>query len=124
SALVTRGLVEMTRFAVALGADGATFAGLAGLGDLITTCFSRHGRNRLVGERLASGEGLGAIQASMSKVAEGVNTARAVHERAGRMGIDVPIMTEVYRVLYEGKAPLAAVRDLMQRSPRGEEWPT
>jgi glycerol-3-phosphate dehydrogenase (NAD(P)+) len=124
SALVTRGLVEMTRFAVALGADGATFAGLAGLGDLITTCFSRHGRNRLVGERLARGEGLAAIQASMRKVAEGVNTARAVHERAGRMGIDVPIMTEVYRVLYEGKAPLAAVRDLMQRSPRGEEWPT
>jgi glycerol-3-phosphate dehydrogenase (NAD(P)+) len=120
AALLTRGLAEMTRFGVALGAEAATFAGLAGLGDLITTCYSPHGRNRLVGERLAKGETLSAILASMSKVAEGVTTTRAVHERAIRMGIDMPITAEVYRVLYEGKKLRAAFNDLMLRAPRRE----
>jgi glycerol-3-phosphate dehydrogenase (NAD(P)+) len=124
AALLTRGLAEMTRFGVALGADAQTFAGLAGLGDLITTCISPHGRNRRVGERLARGEKLANILAGMSMVAEGVYTARSVHERAGRMGIDMPITAEVYRVLYEGKDPRAAVNDLMLRSPKGERWPT
>ncbi len=120
AALLTRGLAEITRFGVALGAEAATFAGLAGLGDLITTCFSPHGRNRQVGECLAHGESLAAILSSMGKVAEGVTTARAVHDRAGRMGIDMPITAEVYRVLYEGKHPRDAVNDLMLRSPKGE----
>jgi glycerol-3-phosphate dehydrogenase (NAD(P)+) len=120
AALLTRGLAEMTRFGVALGAEAATFAGLAGLGDLITTCFSPHGRNRLVGQRLARGETLAEILAGMGKVAEGVTTARAVHDRAGRMGIDMPITAEVYRVLYEGKHPRDAFNDLMLRSPKGE----
>ncbi len=120
AALLTRGLAEITRFGVALGAESATFAGLAGLGDLITTCFSPHGRNRQVGERLAHGESLPVILASMGKVAEGVTTTRAVHDRAGRMGIDMPITAEVYRVLYEGKHPRDAVNDLMLRSPKGE----
>ncbi len=124
AALLTRGLAEMTRFGVALGAEAATFAGLAGLGDLITTCFSRHGRNRMVGERLAKGEKLADVLAGMRMVAEGVYTARSVHERAARMGIDMPITAEVYRVLYEGKEPRAAVNDLMVRSPKGERWPT
>jgi glycerol-3-phosphate dehydrogenase (NAD(P)+) len=119
-ALLTRGLAEMTRFGVALGAEAATFAGLAGLGDLITTCFSRHGRNRLVGERLAHGERLPDILKSMENVAEGVTTAQAVYHRACRMGIEMPITTEVYRVLYEGKNPRDAVNDLMVRSPKGE----
>src|SRR5262249_53703543 len=78
--LLTRGLAEMTRFGVALGAEAPTFAGLAGLGDLITTCFSPHGRNRQVGERLAHGEALADILGSMGKVAEGVTTTRAVHD--------------------------------------------
>jgi glycerol-3-phosphate dehydrogenase (NAD(P)+) len=120
SALLTRGLVEMTRFGVALGAQAATFTGLAGLGDLITTCISPHGRNRRVGERLARGQTWAEIQASMAMVAEGVYTARSVHERAGHMGIDMPITAEVYSVLYEGKSPQAAVRDLMVRLPRDE----
>lgn len=120
SALLTRGLVEMTRFGVALGAEPQTFHGLAGLGDLITTCISRHGRNRQVGERLARGEKPADILASMHKVAEGVYTTRSVYQRAGRMGLEMPITTEVYRVLYEGKAPLAAVNDLMLRQPRSE----
>jgi glycerol-3-phosphate dehydrogenase (NAD(P)+) len=121
SALVSRGLVEMTRFGVALGADPRTFAGLAGLGDLITTCVSRHGRNRGFGQRVGRGERPADVLAGMAMVAEGVYTARSVHERAGQMGVDMPITSEVYRVLYEGKDPRTAVSDLMLRSPKGEE---
>jgi glycerol-3-phosphate dehydrogenase (NAD(P)+) len=121
SALLTRALVEMTRFGVASGADPATFAGLAGLGDLITTCVSPHGRNRRVGERLGRGEKLDDILASMPQVAEGVYTARSIHLRAANIGIELPIMSGVYRVLYENKPPLAAVQDLMLRQPK-KEW--
>jgi glycerol-3-phosphate dehydrogenase (NAD(P)+) len=110
----------MARFGVALGAEQPTFFGLAGLGDLITTCVSRHGRNRRVGERLARGEKLAQILASMDMVAEGVYTTRSVHEKAARMGIEMPITAEIYRVLYEGKDPLAAVNDLMLREPKSE----
>ncbi|MCS6849970.1 MAG: NAD(P)-dependent glycerol-3-phosphate dehydrogenase [Gemmataceae bacterium] len=120
AALLTRGVVEMARFGVALGAEHATFFGLAGIGDLITTCISRHGRNRHVGERLARGEKLADILASMSMVAEGVTTTRSVYEKATLMGISMPITTEVYRVLYEGKDPRAAVSDLMLRAPKEE----
>jgi glycerol-3-phosphate dehydrogenase (NAD(P)+) len=117
SALITRGLVEMARFGVALGAEHATFFGLAGLGDLMTTCFSPHGRNRRVGQRLAAGEALDDILVSMAMVAEGVYTTRSVFARARSMGVEMPILAEVYRVLYEGKAPLQAVTDLMLRRP-------
>ncbi len=120
SALLTRGLAEMTRFGVALGAETDTFIGLAGVGDLITTCVSRHGRNRLVGERLGRGEKLAEIVRNMPKIAEGVYTARSVHDRAARMAIEMPITTEVYRVLYEDKDPRLAVSDLMMRQPRPE----
>jgi glycerol-3-phosphate dehydrogenase (NAD(P)+) len=120
SALLTRGLAEIARFAVALGADAATFTGLAGIGDLITTCVSRHGRNRYVGERLARGDRAADILAGMTMVAEGVYTAQSVHERATQMSIDMPITTEVYRVLYENKDPRRAVTDLMLRSPKEE----
>jgi glycerol-3-phosphate dehydrogenase (NAD(P)+) len=123
SALITRGLAEMTRFGVALGAEASTFVGLAGLGDLVTTCISKHGRNRSVGVRLAQGERLADILAGMSMVAEGVTTTRAVHDRAARMGIDVPITAAVYRVLYEGTDPRDAVTELMLRSLKGERWP-
>jgi glycerol-3-phosphate dehydrogenase (NAD(P)+) len=120
AALMTRGLVEMARFGVALGARHETFFGLAGMGDLITTCVSSHGRNRQVGLRLAQGEKLPQILASMSMVAEGVYTARSVHDRAEKMGIELPITHEVFRVLYEDKEPLQAVNDLMLREPKGE----
>lgn len=120
SALLTRGLVEMARFGVALGAHHETFFGLAGLGDLITTCVSRHGRNRRVGERLGRGERLADISASTPQVAEGVFTARSVHQRATGMGIDLPIVAEVYRVLYEEKSPREAVTSLMLRQPKRE----
>jgi glycerol-3-phosphate dehydrogenase (NAD(P)+) len=118
---MTRGLAEMARFGVALGAERATFSGLAGLGDLITTCISRHGRNRHVGERLGRGEKLAGILASMSMVAEGVATTRSAHDRALQLDIDMPITAEVYRVLYEDKDPRLAVTDLMLREPRGED---
>lgn len=121
AALLTRGLAEMTRFGVAHGAEPQTFMGLAGVGDLITTCVSRHGRNRHVGERLACGERWADIRAGMRMVAEGVFTAHSVHDRARQMGIDMPITAEVYRVLYEGKDPRAAVDALMLRSPKGEK---
>jgi glycerol-3-phosphate dehydrogenase (NAD(P)+) len=122
AALLTRGLVEISRFGVALGAEHQTFFGLAGLGDLITTCISRHGRNRKVGELLARGQPLDAILKGMRMVAEGVYTARSVYEKANRMGIDMPITSAVHRVLYEGKAPAQAVRDLMLREPRSEKF--
>jgi glycerol-3-phosphate dehydrogenase (NAD(P)+) len=121
AALITRALVEMTCFGVAHGAEPATFIGLAGMGDLITTCTSRHGRNRMVGERLGRGEKKDAILAGMSMVAEGVWTAQSVWERANRMGIDMPLAAEVYRVLYEDKDPRASLDDLMLRRPRAEK---
>jgi glycerol-3-phosphate dehydrogenase (NAD(P)+) len=124
AALVTRGLVEMARFGIALGAEHATFYGLAGVGDLMTTCFSPHGRNRRVGQRLATGESLADILASTTMVAEGVYTTRSVYERTRTMGVEMPILTEVYRVLYEGKAPLQAVTDLMLRRLAREQPPT
>jgi glycerol-3-phosphate dehydrogenase (NAD(P)+) len=120
SALLTRGLVEMTRIGVALGARAETFTGLAGLGDLITTCVSPHGRNRRLGERLARGERWDEIRAGMAMVAEGAFTAHSVHDCARSLGIELPITAEVYRVLYEGKDPRAAVEDLMLRQPRRE----
>jgi glycerol-3-phosphate dehydrogenase (NAD(P)+) len=120
AALLTRGLVEMARFGVALGAEHETFFGLAGVGDLITTCVSRHGRNRRVGECLGRGEQLADVVGRTNMVAEGVYTTRSVYDRSRRMGIDMPITAEVHRVLYEGKEPLRAVNDLMLRSPKGE----
>jgi glycerol-3-phosphate dehydrogenase (NAD(P)+) len=119
AALLTRGLVEMTRFGVACGAEPATFQGLAGMGDLITTCFSPHGRNRRVGYRLGKGEPLADVLAG-PQIAEGVFTSRSVHERTARSGIEAPIMTAVYQLLHEGKAPRAAVQDLMTRSQKHE----
>lgn len=120
AALLTRGLAEMARFGVALGAEASTFSGLAGMGDLITTCMSRHGRNRQVGLRLAQGEKPHAILGSMTMVAEGVFTAKSVHDKARQLGISTPITAEVYRVLYDNKDPRAAVNDLMLREPTSE----
>ncbi len=119
AALLTRGLVEMTRFGVAHGADPATFAGLAGLGDLITTCFSPHGRNRRVGERLAKGETLQTVTAG-PQVAEGVYTSQSVFDRTARMGVETPIMAGVYEVLYRGRPPRDAVQALLSRSQKRE----
>lgn len=120
SALMTRGLVEMTRFGTTLGAEAQTFVGLAGMGDLVTTCASPYGRNRKVGERLGGGETLSQVLESMDAVAEGVWTTRSVHELAEQRGIEMPITAEVFRVLFEDKSPEEATNSLMLRPPRGE----
>lgn len=120
SALLCRGLAEMARFGIAFGAEHATFFGLAGMGDLITTCISPHGRNRRVGYRLGKGEKLGEILASSPMVAEGVTTARSVWERTQKMGLDMPVMSAIYRVLYEDQSPFEAVDQLMSRRPKTE----
>lgn len=120
AALLTRGIVEITRFGVTLGAEPETFSGLAGLGDLITTCFSGFGRNRRVGERLGQGQPLPQILAELHGVAEGVTTCRSVYDLCLARGIETPIITEVYRVLFEGKSPVDATQSLMLRRPRAE----
>ena len=120
AALLTRGIVEISRFGVALGAEPETFAGLAGIGDLITTCFSGYGRNRRVGERLGQGATLAQVLSEIHGVAEGVATCKSVHGLAQQRGIEMPIITEVYRVLFEGKSAEAATNSLMLRPPRAE----
>jgi glycerol-3-phosphate dehydrogenase (NAD(P)+) len=120
SALLTRGLVEMSRFGTELGAHEETFSGLAGIGDLMTTCFSRHSRNRHVGECLGRGEPLDQIVAQMAGIAEGITTTRGVHDLARNKGIEMPITAEVFSVLFEGKSPLAATSSLMMRPTRDE----
>lgn len=120
AALMTRGLVELTRFGSAFGADPNTLFGLAGIGDLITTCVSPFSRNRHVGERLGQGDSLDEILAGMSAVAEGVRTTRSVHELAQKHNVDMPITREVFAVLFDGKSPQSATESLMVRPPRGE----
>ncbi|MSR57255.1 MAG: NAD(P)-dependent glycerol-3-phosphate dehydrogenase [Planctomycetaceae bacterium] len=120
AALLTRGIVEIQRFGVTLGALPETFAGLAGIGDLMTTCFSGFGRNRQVGERLGQGAKLSDVLAEIRGVAEGVTTCRSVHDLSKSRGIDMPICTEVYRVLFEGQSPAAATDSLMMRPLRSE----
>jgi len=122
SALVTRGLVEMVRLASKLGAKKQTFAGLAGMGDLITTAFSPHGRNRAVGQRLGEGQTLQRIMRETEKVAEGVGTTQAVMKLARKHRVDMPIAREVHDMLFEGKDAQKALRSLMTRSSKTESW--
>ena len=121
SALVTRGLVEITRLGVAMGARPETFQGLAGLGDLITTCVSPEGRNRTVGERIGKGRRLEDILAGMDSVAEGVPTTRSVLQLARRYDVEMPITEAVHAVLFEEKDVLQAISELMTREPK-PEW--
>lgn len=120
AALITRGLVEITRLGVAMGGHRATFSGLTGLGDLITTCISPYGRNRHVGLEVGRGKKLKEVLGGMEQVAEGVYTTRSVKLLAEKYGVDMPICREVYSVLYEGKDPHRAVSDLMVRAPKAE----
>ena len=120
AALVTRGLVEITRLGVAMGAAPETFSGLAGLGDLITTCVSPEGRNRTVGERIGKGQKLSEILSHMDSVAEGVPTTRSVMQLARKHHVEMPITAAVHAVLFEDKDVLAALSDLMTRDPKAE----
>lgn len=120
AALCTRGLAEMARLGVALGARRETFFGLSGVGDLIVTAFSQHSRNRGFGERLGRGETPEQISGSTPMVAEGVRTAKSAWQLAQRHGVDVPITREAYAIIYEGKPPKQAVKDLMTREAKPE----
>ena len=120
AALITRGLSEMTRLALAEGARPETLMGLAGLGDLVLTCTGGLSRNRRVGQELGRGRSLEEVLAGMKEVAEGVKTTRAVMLLAARLGVEMPITSEVHAVLYEGKAARAACEELMSRPLRGE----
>ncbi len=121
AAFVTRGLAEIARLGVAAGAQPLTFAGLAGLGDVIATCASRLSRNRYVGEQLALGSSWPQIRASMDNVAEGVNAAEAALKLARQFDVEMPITETTFRILHEGLSPREAATELMQR-PVGSEW--
>jgi glycerol-3-phosphate dehydrogenase (NAD(P)+) len=120
AALVTRGLAELTRLGVALGGEPLTFAGLAGLGDLVATCTSAQSRNRTVGFELGRGRALDDVVAEMNMVAEGVRSTGAVLELAARVGVEMPIATIVGAVLYEGRRPADLVPELMLREAKPE----
>lgn len=124
AALVTRGLVEISRLGVAMGAQEATFSGLAGLGDLITTCVSPEGRNRHVGEQIGKGRKLADILGEMASVAEGVPTTRSVYELARLYKVEMPITQSVHDVLFDGKDVLTALSELMSRVPKPERTNT
>jgi glycerol-3-phosphate dehydrogenase (NAD(P)+) len=121
-ALMTRGLAEMVRLGRKLGADPLTFSGLSGVGDLITTCISKHSRNRYVGEQLGLGRKLPDILGSMAMVAEGVKTTKSAFELAKIHNVEMPITTQMYNILFEEKEPAKAVNDLMTRSLKPEIW--
>jgi glycerol-3-phosphate dehydrogenase (NAD(P)+) len=120
AALLTRGQAEMARLGVALGGQRETFNGLSGIGDLVVSCISRHGRNRLVGERIGRGEKLDQILLGIPGVPEGVLTCKAVVELAREAGVEMPISVEIHAVLFEGKDPRRAVADLMMRQQKDE----
>lgn len=120
AALVTRGLQEMRRLGVMLGASQDTFSGLAGIGDLVVTCMSRHSRNRSVGVRIGRGETLDEVIKSMDMVAEGVKTTKSVHGWAEKLNVDMPITNAVYKVLFENMDPRQGVYQLMTREQKEE----
>jgi len=120
AALITRGQVEICRLGEALGANPRTFAGLAGIGDLIVTCMSHHSRNRFVGEQIGKGKTLDEVLANMKMVAEGVPTAHSTYELAKKNGVEMPIVNAVYEVLFKQKNPRDAIEALMVRELRAE----
>jgi glycerol-3-phosphate dehydrogenase (NAD(P)+) len=122
AALITRGLAEIRRLGEVLGANAQTFAGLSGLGDLIVTTMSRHSRNRFVGEEIGKGRPVREILAGMNMVAEGVDTTRSAHELALKHKVEMPIVREMYEILFNGKDPVQATQDLMTREAKNEVW--
>jgi glycerol-3-phosphate dehydrogenase (NAD(P)+) len=120
ASLVTRGLYELSKFGIKMGANPVTFSGAAGMGDLIATCISRHSRNRSVGERLAGGEKIKEITSSMYMVAEGIKTTEAVYNISKKLGIEVPITETIYEIIYRDLSPLESVNKLMTRKFKAE----
>ncbi|MEO0587547.1 MAG: NAD(P)H-dependent glycerol-3-phosphate dehydrogenase, partial [Planctomycetota bacterium] len=120
SALLSRGLAEITRLGVAMGAKRETFFGLSGVGDLATTCFSPTGRNRSCGEQLGKGRKLDAVLADIPGIVEGVATTKAVVQLADRYRVEMPITQGIHAVLFEGLDPLDGITALMTRNPKAE----
>jgi len=121
AALVTRSLAELIRLGTAMGGNLRTFHGLSGAGDLILTCFSKHSRNRRVGEQLGCGRPLQQITSSMQMVAEGIPTAKSAYECARKLKIETPIIDQVYALLYEGKSAVRAMQELLEREQKPEQ---
>ncbi|MBR9977291.1 MAG: NAD(P)-dependent glycerol-3-phosphate dehydrogenase [Bacteroidetes bacterium] len=122
AALITRGLAEIRRLGVELGADPHTFAGLSGLGDLIVTTMSQLSRNRFVGQEIGKGRPVKEVLDSMSMVAEGVDTARAAYELSRKHDVEMPIIRQMYEILFNEKDPVQATQDLMTREAKNELW--
>ncbi|TAL70068.1 MAG: NAD(P)H-dependent glycerol-3-phosphate dehydrogenase [Bacteroidetes bacterium] len=122
AALITRGLAEITRLGVAIGANTITFSGLSGLGDLFVTCNSKLSRNRFVGEQIGLGKNLKDIQKSMEMVAEGIQTTESAYFLAKKHIVEVPIIEQMYQILFKGKKPAKAIEDLMTRQSKREWW--
>ena len=122
AALITRGLAEITRLGQAMGADPLTFAGLAGMGDLILTATGNLSRNRALGIAIARGETLDGFRAAHRSVAEGANTSRAAAALAERVGVEMPITANVCAILFNGKPPRESVGELMERDLKAEQW--
>jgi len=122
AALVTRGIAEIRRLGLAMGARASTFAGLAGIGDLVVTCMSRHSRNRALGEAIGQGKRLEEALEETHMVAEGVRTTESIHFLAKRKGIEMPITEAVYAVLFENEQPHDMMKRLMTRSAKRENW--
>lgn len=120
AAIMTRGIYEITKLGAKMGAQPITFAGLSGMGDLIVTCMSHYSRNRFVGEEIGKGRSVADVLSGMVMIAEGVPTAKSVHQLAQKHHIEMPMAEEVYRVLFEDKNPRQATLDLMGRDTRGE----
>lgn len=121
AAIMTRGIAEISRLGIAMGAKPETFSGLSGMGDVIVTCMSKHSRNRYVGEQVGKGKKLKEVLASMEMVAEGVETSRSAAQLAKKYNVETPITEEVYKILFEDKDPVEATNDLMTRDMKVEK---
>ncbi len=121
-ALITRGLAEIIRLGEKLGAKRETFAGLSGLGDLVTTCISKYSRNRFVGEQIGKGKTLDQVLKEMAMVAEGIKTTKSAYQLSIKHKVEMPITEQVYKVLFEEKQPKQAIAELMTRDPKSEIW--
>jgi glycerol-3-phosphate dehydrogenase (NAD(P)+) len=122
AALLTRGLAEITRLGVKMGARRSTFSGLSGIGDLTTTCISPYSRNRWFGQEIGRGRGIEEVLAETEMVVEGLATCRSAHELSKKYEVDMPLTQKVYEVLYQGKNPAIAVKELMTREPKEEDY--
>ena len=122
SALLTRGIAEITRLGAAMGAEPKTFSGLTGIGDLIVTCYSTHSRNRFVGEQIGKGKKLHDIQKDMVMVAEGIKTAESAYQLSIKYKVETPIIEKVYNILFNNENPKNAVYELMTREAKIEDW--